>query len=563
MRWRYLCILIFFSFAFFSIVSRLFYWQVVKAADLSKMAHAQYGDVIDLPAQRGEIRTSDNFPIATTRLSYLIFANPHEIKQINTTTAILSSLLHIDTASVSGALDENKNRYWISLFPNATVEQKTKIEGENLPGIGFEESYARFYPEASMAAQLLGFVGKDDLGQSKGYFGLEGFYDRQLRGRSGKATEIHDALGRPVLSRIDGDSGQQDGRSLVLTINRSIQFLVEQKLQDGIEKYGAQSGMVIIMDPKTGGIIAMASFPSFDPRAYGEFDGELYKNPAITDTYEPGSTFKPLIMSSALDANVVQPETKCPQCSGPVKVADYELHTWNDKYFPNTTMKDVIKNSDNTGMVYVSQTLGKDKMLSYLKKFGIGDATGIDLQGEEAVPLMPNDKWSPIDLATASFGQGISVTPIELLDAFSAIANNGIRMQPHVVSQIITPDGTTIPIDTVQVDQPISSKVAKVMTEILVYTVNKGEANFARLKGYRIAGKTGTASIPVAGHYDPTQTIASFIGYAPADDPKFAMLVIMNRPTSSIYGAETAAPVFFDIAKDLLTYYGISPTAGE
>lgn len=563
MRWRFLFTLIFFATAFFAITARLFYWQVVKAADLSAMAQAQYGNLVDITPQRGEIMTSDNFPVVTNRLSYLVFANPKEVKNIGDTAAILSPILQVDSASISAVLSRNKDKFWVALKGNATADEKAKIEKTDLPGIGFEESYTRFYPEASMAAQLLGFVGKDDLGRPKGYSGLEGYYDRQLAGRPGKATEIHDALGRPVLSKLEGTSGAQDGRSLVLTIDRPIQFLAEEKLKAGIDKYEADSGMVAIMDPHTGGILAMAGLPTFDPRDYANFDDSLYKNPFITNTYEPGSTFKPLIMGAAFDDGLLKPNSICPICDKPVQVADYSIETWDKKHFPNETMEDVIRHSDNVGMVYVSQILQRDRMLSAMDKYGVGQATNIDLQGE-TVPYFPDKSyWQPIDLATASFGQGIAVTPIELLDAFSSLANDGVRMQPHVVSKIITPDGQTIPIEPKTLDTTMSPQTAKVMTEVLVYTVNKGEASFARLHGYRIAGKTGTASVAVAGHYDPSQTIASFIGFAPADNPKFAMLVILNHPKAAIYGAETAAPVFFDIAKGILEYDGITPTEGD
>jgi cell division protein FtsI/penicillin-binding protein 2 len=355
------------------------------------------------------------------------------------------------------------------------------------------------------------------------------------------------------------DTGETDGSNLILSIDRSIQFLAEEKIKDGVEKYGATSGMVGIMDPQTGEILAMASYPNFDPRSYQDYTDDLYRNPFISDLYEPGSTFKPLVMSSALNAKLVTPQTKCNSCAGPVSVSGYDIHTWDDKYFPNTNMIDVIQHSDNTGMVFVAQKLGLDGMINYLGKFGIGDTTGIDLQGEVSAPLKPKNQWYAVDLATTGFGQGIDVTPIELLDAEAAIANGGVRMEPHVVKTVQNFDGSVVNIAPKALDTPISAATAKVMTEIMVNAVNKGEASFARLKGYRIAGKTGTASIPIQGHYDPTQTIASFVGFAPADNPKFVMLVILNRPTSSIYGAETAAPIFFDIAKSLLRYYGIPP----
>ncbi len=561
MRWRYLSVLSLFIFAFLVIVSKLFYWQVVKAQELSQLGESQYGSVVDLKPKRGDIQTSDGFPLATNKLSYIVFANPKEVTHINTTFSQLSTLLDLPEASISARL--SLQGYWVSLKSGVDTEKKDTIDSFKIPGIGFQEDYTRLYPEASMAARLLGFVGKDEQGNDKGYFGLEGYYDRQLRGRDGKAIEIHDALGRPILSKLTGTAQSQDGRSLILHIDRAIQFLVDNKLKEGVEKYGAESGMVGIMDPKTGGVLAMASYPSFDQRSFWDYDQSLYKNPFITDLYEPGSTVKPLVMAGAIDARLTTSESTCPQCSGPVTVGDYTIHTWDDKYFPNTTMADILRHSDNTGMVYVAQLMGLQRMLTNFEKFGLSDPTGVDLQGEVSSSIRDRQTWYPIDVATSAFGQGISITPMQLLDGFATIANEGVRMEPHIVDKIITNDGQTIPIPPKQLSQPISSQTAKVMTEMLVYTVNKGEANFARLKGYRIAGKTGTASIAVAGHYDPHQTIASFIGFAPADDPKYVMLVIINKPKTSEFGAETAAPLFFDISKHLLSYYGIAPTEHE
>jgi cell division protein FtsI/penicillin-binding protein 2 len=557
MIWRYRFAFLGIIFLFFLVVLRLFYWQVVKAQELSLIAQNQYGTTLKLTPQRGEIRTSDNFPIATNKISYLVFANPKEIKNAGEISIVLSRVLGVDTASVSASLSLDK--FWVPIASGIDSDTKQKLEKMSLPGIGFDSQYQRFYPEASMAAQLLGFVGKDDQGNDKGYFGLEGYYDRLLRGKEGLAVQVHDAFGRPILAQMNQSSGETDGSNLILSVDRSIQFLAEEKVKDGVEQYGATSGMVGIMDPKTGQILAMAAYPNFDPRDYSDYSDDLYKNPFISDLYEPGSTFKPVVMSSALNAKVVTPQTKCNVCSGPVTVSGYDIHTWNDKYFPNTNMIDVIQHSDNTGMVFVSQKMGLDRMLDYLGKFGIGSTTGIDLQGEVSASLKPKNQWYAVDLATTAFGQGISITPIELLDATAVIANGGVEMEPHVVDAVEDPDGNIVKIPPKTVGSPISSGTAKAMTEIMVNAVEKGEASWARLKGYRIAGKTGTASIPIQGHYDPNQTIASFVGFAPASDPKFVMLVILNRPTTSIYGAETAAPIFFDIAKSLLGYYGIPP----
>jgi len=558
MKWRYPFVFVFLVLLFVLVASRLFYWQIVKADMLSEMAQSQYGGLVKIEPKRGEIETSDGFPIAANKVSYLLYLNPTLIKDKDQTVLILSSLLDMTKASVSAEI--LPDRLWVKIKSGISASDKAEIEKLNLPGVGFEEHYTRFYPEASIAAQLLGFVGKNEEGQDSGSGGLEGFYDRLLRGKEGYSMEYSDALGRPILSNSTEVTSGSDGSNLILGVDRSIQFLAEQKLKDGIEKYGATGGTIGIMDPQTGNILAMASSPTFSPQTYFDFDQSTYTNPFITDTYEPGSTFKPIVMASAIDAGLITPQTKCNICGGPVSVSGYELHTWNDQYYKDTNMIQVIQHSDNTGMVFVAQKLGVDRMISYLTKFGIGQMTGIDLQGEISPSLKPRNAWYDVDLATTGFGQGVSITPIELLTAFSSLANNGVMMQPRVVTAYENADGTRVEIPTKVIGNTVSEKTAKVMVEILVNAVEKGEAQWTKLPGYRIAGKTGTASIPVKGHYDQTGTIASFIGFAPADNPKFVMLVILDKPTTSIYAADTAAPVFFDIAKNLLNYYGIPPS---
>lgn len=558
MRMRFIGVFFFFIFCLIGVWFKLAYWQIVRADELSSMGQAQYAVQLEIPPHRGDITTSDGFPLVTNKISYLLYANPKLTQNKEEVAQTLSSVLKIDVASISAQLSLDK--VWVPITTDVDNSVKEQIDKLHLPGIGFQETPTRFYPEASLAAQLVGFVGKDTTGENKGYFGLEGYYDAQLRGRVGKTTVIRDAFGRPVLAKLTDNSGQQDGRTLHLHIDRVIQFILEEKLKKGVEDTGAKRGMAAVMDPKTGAILAMASFPSFDQRSYWKYDSSLYKNPFVSDTYEPGSTFKPLVMSAAMDANLITPTSTCPICDKPVQVNDYFIKTWNDKYFPNINMIDIMIHSDNTGMVYLAQRLGLDRMFTFINKLGVGQSTGIDVQGEAVPELRAKENWYPIDLATSGFGQGISVTPIELLDAFSSIANGGVRMEPHVVDSIETSDGKTIIIPPKKLGQVISEKTAKVMTEILVDTVNKGEASYARLKDYRIAGKTGTASIAKDGHYDQSKTIASFIGFAPADNPKFTMLVIMQEPTSSIYGAETAAPIFFSIAKDILAHYDIPPT---
>lgn len=558
MKWRHRFIFLLFIFIFFFIEARLYYWQIVKAQELTELGLTQYTGKSKLIPSRGQIKTSDGFSIATNKVSYLFYANPRELKDKEEFAKSLSPLLKLEESTISARISPKS--FWASIKTKVDEDTKTKIEKLKIKGTGFENQPQRFYPEASMAASLLGFVGKDANGDPQGYFGLEGYYNRQLKGKIGFSSQFYDAWGNPIVAKMNNLPGKKEGRDLHLYLNRDIQYVLELELKKGVEKYGAVSGMAGVIDPSTGGILAMNSYPSYDPRNYQEYTSEQYRNPFITDLYEPGSTFKPLIMSSALDAGAVLPDTICSICSAPVEIGGYTIRTWNDKYTANSTMIEVIQHSDNVGMVFTGQKLGLNRLLDYLKKFGFDNLTGIDLQGEATPQLRPKDNWYPIDLATATFGQGINVTPIGLLTAFASIANGGKKMEPHVVSSVETPNGEIIQIHPKVVSQPISARAAKIMTEILVNAVDNGEAKWAKPQGYRIAGKTGTAQIAISGHYDPKKTIASFIGFAPADNPKFVMLVILNRPSTSIYGSETAAPVFFNIAKKILILYNIAPT---
>lgn len=519
-------------------------------------AEKQYFETLLLPAKRGEIFSSDSFPFVSNEKAFLLFSEIKKIKDPEFSSKI-AKILELPTASIAAKI--NPNLYWVALAHKVPQEKIEKMTQLNLEGLGWSGEDRRFYPEASSAAHLLGFVASDASGQDKGYFGLEGFYDRELRGRAGILRQEKDIWGRPILLGGRSEEKAKDGRNLVLYLDRNIQFLVEKKLAEGIKNYGAKQGSVIVMEPNTGGILAMASVPSYDPANFGQSSEETFKNPVIADSYEPGSTFKVLVLSAALDAGVVKPSDIYDE-NGPIQIGEYSIKTWNDKYRGPETVTQIIERSSNTGMVWVGRKVGQGKLVDYLQKFGIGGKTGIDLQDEEEPPFRPKEDWKEIDLATASFGQGIAVTQIQMLRAVAAIANNGKLMEPHVVAYVKDSEGKKIEIKPKITRQVIKPETAAVVTEIMVSAVDNGEAKWAKPKGFRIAGKTGTAQIPVAGHYDKDRTIASFVGFAPADKPKFVMLVRLTEPTSSPWGSETAAPLFFDIAKELFTYYGISPS---
>lgn len=553
----------FFLLFFLGIIVRLFYWQVVRADYLQAQAEGQHFTSSKVEALRGNIFFSDGSILASSNPTFAIFAEPKLIdskERVNTGYLLARVLAEpgedVDLLAKDIINELSQDLFWVSLQRQVNLDKRQEIEDLNLPGIGFDAGSSRFYPEGSSSANLLGY---DSSGDGKGYFGIEGYYDGELRGISGSQRNEKDALGLPILTGNFLTNEAKNGKDLVLNIDRSVQFILENSLKKGMDKYGAKAASAVVMDPKTGAILALASFPNYDPARYSDFPSEYYKNSVVADQYEPGSTFKVLVMSAAINEDLVKPETECDACSGPVSLGGFSIRTWNNQYFPNTTMKDVIVHSDNTGMVFVSHKLGLDKFYDYFQNFGFGKVTNIDLQDEFSPDLRPKDEWKQIDLATASFGQGIAVTPIQMVTAVSAIANGGYLMEPHVV-KFIKDDKETFEIKPKIVRQVIKDSTAKIMTQIMLSAVEEGEAKFAKIKGFKIAGKTGTAQIPVAGHYDPNQTIASFVGFGPVDDPKFVMLVRFDQPSSSIFGAETAAPTFFEIAKQLFSYYKIAPT---
>ncbi|MDP3918272.1 MAG: penicillin-binding protein 2, partial [Candidatus Woesebacteria bacterium] len=537
-----------FSLFFLAILSKLFYWQVVKGSELKKEASYQYKGTKKITASRGNIYANDGTWLAVMRTNWLLFAEKPKISNPRIIANSLEDILEEDSDSIYAKLTRD-GVVWLPIKHKITTEQKEKIEDLNILGLGFEPEETRYYPEGSASAQLLGFVGKNDEGDDIGYFGLEGYYNIPLSGKDGFLQREKDLSGTPLLSSGISEINSITGTDLYTYIDKRIQNSVEEKLKEGMEKYGAKEGSVVVMDPKTGAILAMSSYPSYDPARYNEYDQLSYKNPAISDTFEPGSVFKVLVMAAGLDTKVIEPDTICDICDKPFKVDKYFIETWDKKYRPDSTMTDVLVHSDNVGMSFIAQRLGSDTMYDYLDKFGIGKLTEIDLQGESNIKLRKKGTWNIVDLATSSFGQGVSVTPIQFIRAVSAIANNGYLALPKVVN-------TGEKNKAIQI---ISKEAADQTTSMMIESAKRGESQWTDLKGFSVAGKTGTAQIPIAGHYDADKTIASFVGFAPANKPKFVMLVTLKEPQSSQWASETAAPLWYSIAKDLFNHFGIQP----
>lgn len=545
-------IFLFFIFFYLAIVVRLFFLQVVN----SSTSKSPYLKTTQINPIRGKLYDRNNQPLVLNQNSYQLYIEPKKIEDKEKLVHLLSESLEIPESSISAKIDMSK--YWLAIQGGLTQEQRDKIDKLNLKGIGFDYQTKRFYPEASLSAHLLGFLGKNDQGEDVGYLGLEGFYDRDLRGLPGFVETERDIIGRPILIGVQQRMEPENGRDLILTIDKTIQEISKKRLLEGLDRYKAKKGCIITANPETMAILALVCLPDYDLEKYYLFSEEYYKNSAIADLYEPGSVFKPLIMAAGIEEKKIKPEDIYNE-TGQVAVGEYNIKTWNDKYEGKISMTRILEKSSNVGMVYIGEKLGNKKIYEYLEKYGFGQKTNIDLEGESSGYLKPKLNWYPIDYATVTFGQGIAISPIQMIRAFASIINGGTLMKPYVVHKIVSKNKVTEikPKIERKVISPLTSEIIKKM---LVSTVENAEAKWSRPKGYTIGGKTGTAQVPIKGHYDPSKTIASFIGFAPANNPKFLTFVVLYEPQSSPWGSETAAPLFFEIAKDLIVYYNISPS---
>ncbi len=546
-------IFFFFCILFILIIAKLFYLQVISPFSQSQLDYLRYKKILP---QRGRVYDRNQQPLVLNQTTYRLFVEPKKLKDKQKVIETIDKVLEIGEATLGSRIDAKKD--WVAIQSGITKEYRDKLAKLNLEGIGFEENYQRYYPEASLAAHVLGFVGKTTQGEDTGYFGLEGYYNQDLTGLPGLIKTEKDLLGRYILLGSQEKIESENGRDLILTIDKSVQEIIKKQLLDGLERYKAKEGCVIVADPKNLEIFGLVCLPDFDLTKYYDFSENYFANNAIATLYEPGSIFKPLIMAAAINEKKVKPDDFYNE-NGPIETGGYEIRTWDNKYENGKiTMTRILEKSSNVGMVYVGQKLGNKNILKYLRNYSLGSYTGIDLQGESSGLLKPPKEWYPIDYATVTFGQGIAITPMQMIRAFSSLINGGELLQPHVVKKIVYGDKEK-EIGKKVIRRVIDEKTSEIIKKMLVSTVEHGEYKWVKPKGYKIGGKTGTAQIPIQGKYDPSKTIASFIGFAPADDPKFITLVVLREPKTSIYGSETAAPLFFEIAKQLFVYYNIAP----
>ena len=488
----------------------------------------------------------------------LIYAVPREIKNYAEAAERLAEVLEIDQEELFEILNKPDDSYEI-IRRKADDGLAEKVRELKIRGIKTAPEDWRCYPGDSLAANVLGFVGykgNDKIGQ----YGIEGYFQKELAGQIGVAN----LESENILSKITGGESNfktsRGGDDIVLTIDHTVQFIVEKKLKETIEKFGAESGSAIIMDPKTGAILAMAQQPGYDPNKYFETeDLNYFINTNTRGLYEPGSVMKPITMAIAIDDNKVSPETTYFD-EGAVRIKGWGIYNSDGKAHGKQTMTQVLEKSLNTGIVFVQQQIGKEKLLGGLKNFGFDTLTGIEIEEETKGDLSNLDNLKiDVNFANAAFGQGILATPIEILAAISVIANDGKMVKPRLVEKFIRSGGEEVEVSPQVVREVISPRAANLTAAMMVSVIENGHSRGARVDGYRFAGKTGTAQVAKEGGYDPDRTIHTFVGFGPAPNPRFAMLIRLDNPTAVRFAADSTSRFFRETMKFLVDYYNIPP----
>lgn len=556
---------IFFLFAALLLVGRLFVLQILEHDYYATMAMSTHEIYQKLHPTRGQIFFQDSrndqvYPVAVNRRYYKVFAVPQEIKLENvaSTTQILMDILQLPPEKNEELIKKlSKHNDPYELVAKKIMEETVnQIKSANLKGIYFAPEVYRFYPENNWGAAVLGFCSLDQEENMEGRYGVEGYWDKILAGRSGFLFGERAARGGWISLAGMTSMEAENGADLVLTIDRVLQYQACSRLKRGLDEYGARSASLVMLNPKTGAVLAMCSMPDYDPNNYSKVDNlGVYNNSAIFIPYEPGSVFKPIVMSVALDLNLVNPNTvfndPCTRQFG-----KYTIHNAGDKcYGNNVTMTKVLENSINTGMIWVQEKIKRDILKDYVEKFGFGQKIGLPLDMEMPGNISLLNKKSPIYGAQASFGQGLTVTPLQLAQAYSAFVNQGKIYQPQLVKEIQYTDGRREKFEPKLIGQIIAPRAAKLMKAMLISVVEKTYWRTVKMDKYYIAGKTGTAQIPGRGGYSE-ETNHTFAGFAPATDPKFVIVVKFEAPELQ-WAESTATIIFKDLTKFALDYYGI------
>jgi cell division protein FtsI (penicillin-binding protein 3) len=537
-----------FVVAFAAMLGRAFWLQTIQAGTLSRLATEQHDSTVTLPAGRGSILDRNGLQLAIGREATTVFANPRQVADPRAAALVAGKDLGLDPEELYPKLAD-RSRGFVYLARKADPERARTLKARAITGLFFTSEERRAYPQGRIAAHVLGYAGIDN----RGLAGLELQTDRPLAGRAGHERFVRDPTGRSI--DVVESVPAQDGDDAVLTLDHTIQSHAEEVLQRTVTSWGAKAASAIVLDPRNGEILAMAVVPGFDANRYGQVPRELQRNRAVTDTYEPGSTFKLVTVAAALSTGVVSPGTAF-TLPDQIQVADRTIHDSHERETQRMTVAQILSRSSNVGTITLAQMLGQNRLGRWIERFGFGKKTGVDFPGETRGIVLPVEKWSGSTIGNVPIGQGIAVTPMQMAAAYGAVANGGLWVQPHLVKQIGTRAASS-PRRRRIVSRPVASQVMAMMQDV----VNEagGTGALARLEGYSVAGKTGTASKPEKGGYSDSRYVASFVGVVPAGSPRLVVLVSVDEPHGAIWGGVVAAPAFQEIARYALQYLEIPP----
>ncbi|BCS52289.1 penicillin-binding protein [Geobacter sp. SVR] len=544
-----------FGLLFLAVTVQAFRLQILQHEEMVKKADRQHQRVVPLTPARGTIMDRNGNNLAVSVEMDSCYAEPRNIQDLEGTAAVLAPFLGTTQQELLRKLNGNRNFVWLER--RLTPEQAVRIKNLKLRGIGFAPETKRFYPNLEVAAHVIGFTGLDPVGLE----GVERKYDSVILGNTGYIVTERDALGRNIALKNVLVKNSSPGKNLILTLDMTIQHIAEKELAKAVTTSQGKNGMALVMESDTGRILAMANYPAFNPNAFSHYPQAFLRNRIVADSFEPGSTFKIFLLAAAMEERLIKPGDVLNCENGSYRVADRTIHDTHS--YARLTVAEILKYSSNIGAAKIGFKLGDERLFQYLRNFGFGERSGIDLPGESPGNLRDKRRWYGVDLATISFGQGVSASAIQLAAAVSAVANGGNLMKPYVVERILDDSGQEVrKIEPQIVRRVISPETAAQVTKMMEgVTIDGGTGLNAAVEGFRVAGKTGTAQKvdPVTRGYSATKRTASFIGFIPADKPKLTILVVVDEPKTSPYGGVVAAPAFHEIALNSLAYLKIVP----
>jgi len=541
----------------FIIVARLAQVQIVQHDAYVARAQRQQERTLSLEPVRGSILDARGRVLAESVAAVSVYADPQAILDVAGTARALARIRGIDLSAdeIEEKLTSNGAFVWIAR--QAPLDTGAAIRNLHLPGIFLLDAHRRTYPKASLGANVVGYVGLD----GQGLAGIEHSFDALMRGRAGRVTLLRDARHGMYIVGGEGPNRPIDGNDVILSIDSVVQFITERALAAAVNKWHAAGGTAVVMDPNDGAVLAMASVPTFDPNHFRDFPPATWRNRTVQDIYEPGSTFKIVTASAGLEERVVTPSQILDCGNGGIQIGNIEIHEHGGNKYGSMSFEEVMLHSSNVGAIRVGLSLGDDRFYRYIRRFGFGERTGIQLPGETSGMLRRTSRWSQVSAPSIAIGQEIGVTPLQVVTAFATIANGGARVAPRIVDRVVDSKGDVVyQWQRSEAVRAISEKTAAVLNEILKAVVARGTGENAALEEHIVAGKTGTAQKAVRGGYSPDRFVASFGGYVPADRPRLAILVVIDEPKGAEYGGTVAAPVFKEIAEPVLHYLGVPPS---